>query len=382
MSLPDTQPDSERKPRQVWAEVNPFPSIFQIAPANRDHEVAIRCAITVLVPLLVLFATDRMDLVVFASFGAFPSIYGRNLEHGPRMKMQLRAGALMFCTLMASTIMARLIDGVPGAAWIAVICTAVMAGITALVAQYWQLRPGGSLFNVFAFGAVTAVPHHPVLWQAALTTLIAIVWALLIGVSSRVLSKQYRRPFQWPQESVFAGSPHRQFRSDASLHVLAAGAAGCVALLLSDPWNIQHTYWAQLAAVVPLAGHTTKHAVNRGIHRIVGTFLGLFGTALILWLHPPVLVLILIVAVMQGLTELFILRSYVLGQLFVTPLALLSVVLATVGSGGAVESGELVYDRFIQTVIGAFVGIVVVLIPWALRHAREKYGGRRIPALR
>lgn len=371
MTSPSTGQDPERKPESAWTEVNPFTSVLRIDPANRDHEVAIRCTITVLVPLLVLLLTDRLDLVVFVSFAAFPGIYGRNLEHGPRLRMQLRAGVLMFATLMSATIMARLLDGVPGEVWIAVLCTSVMAGLSALVAQYWQLRPGGAIFNVFAFGAVVAVPKQPVLWEAALATLVVIAWAVLMGMSSRLLGRRFRQPIVWPREATFAGRPHATFLTDAGLNFVAAGAAGGVSLSLSGPWNIDHTYWAQLAAVVPLAGHTTKHAVNRGFHRIIGTFLGLFGTAPILWLATPVWVLILVIALLQGLTELFVLRSYGLGQVFVTPLALVSIALATVGSGGSVRADGLVYDRLIETVIGSLLGVVVVLVPWAVRRARR-----------
>lgn len=64
------------------ADVNPIPSLFTIAPGNRDHEVGVRCAVSVFVPLVLLLVLDRVDLAVFASFGAFTAIYGRNQPHG------------------------------------------------------------------------------------------------------------------------------------------------------------------------------------------------------------------------------------------------------------------------------------------------------------
>ena len=53
-----------------------FAELFTMAPGNKDHQVAIRCAIGVFVPLITLVLLDRLNLAVFASFGAFTGIYG------------------------------------------------------------------------------------------------------------------------------------------------------------------------------------------------------------------------------------------------------------------------------------------------------------------
>ena len=58
---------------------------------------------------------------------------------------------------------------------------------------------------------------------------------------------------------------------------------------------------------------------------------------------------------------MFIIRQYLLAQVFVTPLALISTLLVVPASPSA-----LLRDRIIETVIGAAVGIAVVLAPAAL----------------
>ena len=55
---------------------------FRVGPARQDHIVGLRCAVSVGLPLLVLLAMDRFDLMVFAAFGAFTGIYGRGEAHG------------------------------------------------------------------------------------------------------------------------------------------------------------------------------------------------------------------------------------------------------------------------------------------------------------
>ena len=55
--------------------------MFTLAPANKDHHLAIRCAVGVFVPLITLVLLGRLDLAIFASFGAFTGIYGRGELH-------------------------------------------------------------------------------------------------------------------------------------------------------------------------------------------------------------------------------------------------------------------------------------------------------------
>jgi uncharacterized membrane protein YccC len=62
---------------------------------------------------------------------------------------------------------------------------------------------------------------------------------------------------------------------------------------------------------------------------------------------------------------MFIARQNVLAQIFVTPLALISTLLVVPSSPGI-----LLRDRILETVIGAAVGIAVVLAPAALRRLR------------
>ncbi|MGO1543068.1 MAG: hypothetical protein ACTHXA_01880 [Gulosibacter sp.] len=130
-----------------FAEINPFPQLFTIAPANRDHEVGIRCGISVFVPLLALLLIDRIDLAIFASFGAFTAIYGRNLDHGSRLKMQLRAGLLMTVVLLLATVAGHYGVSERENPWALVACTTLVAGIVSVIAAFWRLRPRDRSFK-------------------------------------------------------------------------------------------------------------------------------------------------------------------------------------------------------------------------------------------
>jgi hypothetical protein len=72
---------------------------------------------------------------------------------------------------------------------------------------------------------------------------------------------------------------------------------------------------------------------------------------------------------------MFIARQYVLAQVFVRPLALSSTLLAAPAAPEV-----LLRDRIVETVIGAAVGIAVVVTPAVWRRLRAGIRAQRLAA--
>jgi hypothetical protein len=348
--------------------------MFTMAPSNKDHHVALRCAVGVFVPLITLVLLNRLDLAVFASFGAFTGIYGRNEPHAKRFVIQLRAGLLMLLVMFLAALTARTGEAfaltASGTTWLQVLATTVVAGGCSLIVAWWRLRPAGSLFHIFAFAAIASIPNQPPLWQGMLVAVLTVALSLLIGISSRV-ARSHRTPWVRPKPPRLTPCEKRAARLEAVGYLVAAGLAGTLATLAGEWRGFGHNYWAMVAAVVPLVGHTTRHRVRRGLQRIVGTAVGLVLLAGILWLQPAPWQTVLVIAACQFGAEMFIARQYVLAQIFVTPLALISTLLMAPSSPGI-----LLRDRILETVIGAAVGIAVVLAPTVWRRLRARQPAR------
>ncbi|WP_307037994.1 FUSC family protein [Arthrobacter sp. B3I4] len=344
--------------------------MFTMAPANKDHHPAIRCAVGVFVPLISLVLLGRLDLAIFASFGAFTGIYGRNEPHGRRFVLQLQAGTLMLGIILLGTLTAR--AGTAWAlapsdrTWLQVLATTLVAGGCSLIVAWWRLRPAGSLFHIFAFAAIASIPNQPSLWQGMLVAVLTVAFSLLVGLSARVAPSR-RRPWSWPRRVRLTDAERRVAWLEAGGYLVAAGLAGTLATVAGELLGFGHNYWAMVAAVVPLVGHTTRHRISRGVQRIIGTGLGLVLLAAILLLEPAPWLTVLIIAVCQFGAEMFIARQYVLAQVFVTPLALISTLLVA-----PVPAGTLLRDRFLETLIGAAVGVAVVLAPAVWRRLRSR----------
>lgn len=321
-------------------------------------------------PLVILLILDRLDLAIFASFGAFTGIYGRGQLHRARLFVQIRAGSLMLAVMLLATLFARagqaleLSDAV--STWVQVAATTAVAGACSLVTAWWRLRPSGSLFHIFAFAAIASIPHQPPLWQCMLVAVLTTAFCLLIGISSRLLRSR-RTSWTGPRPSRLNPEEKREALLEALGYLVAAGVAGTLATLAGLSLGFGHNYWAMVAAVVPLVGRSTRHRISRGIQRIMGTVLGLILLAGILLLHPTPWQTVLVIAACQFGAELFIARQYILAQIFVTPLALISTLLA------APAAPELLLrDRIVETVIGATIGIAVVVAPAAWRKLRAR----------
>jgi hypothetical protein len=342
--------------------------MFSIAPGNKDHHPALRCAVGVFVPLTTLVLLGRLDLAIFASFGAFTGIYGRGEPHGTRFALQLRAGLLMllviFLASLAATIGSAWDLDETATTWFLVLATTLVAGGCSVAVSWWRLRPAGSLFHIFAFAAIASIPNQPPLWQGILVAALTTAFCLLIGFSSRVLAS-HRTPWARPRPLRRTRDERRAAWLEGAGYLVAAGLAGSLATWAGQRLGFGHNYWAMVAAVVPLVGHSTRHRVRRGVQRIIGTVLGLVVLAGILLLGLEPWQTVLVMALCQFGAEMFIIRQYLLAQLFVTPLALISTLLVVPASPAI-----LLRDRIIETVIGAAVGIAVVLAPTLRRRAR------------
>jgi hypothetical protein len=343
--------------------------MFSIGPGNKDHHPALRCAVGVFVPLLTLVLLGRLDLAIFASFGAFTGIYGRGEAHGSRFVLQLRAGLLMLAVILLAALAARTVAALgldsAEAAWVLVSATTLVAGACSLIISWWRIRPAGSLFHIFAFAAIASIPNQPPLWQAMLVAVLTAVFCLLVGFSSRILPS-HRTPWVRPLPLRRTPDERRAAWLEGTGYLVAAGLAGTFATWAGQSLGFGHNYWAMVAAVVPLVGHTTRHRVRRGLQRIIGTVLGLVLMAGILLLNLEPWQTVLVMALCQFGAEMFIIRQYLLAQVFVTPLALVSTLLVVPSSPGI-----LLRDRIIETVIGAVVGIAVVLAPTLWRRLRH-----------
>jgi hypothetical protein len=354
----DTSSDTTKNPEGVPDDGTRFrlSRLFTLGPFGNDHFVGYRVGAGVLLPLLTLILLGRLDLTVYAVFGSFVGIYSRAPLHTDRLTSQVKAAALTWVIILGAWFTGEyLVHGAeePSARWWLVGVTAVVASASSVLTAYLRLRPAGSLFQVFAFAAVASVPHQAPLGDAMFTATATMFLGLVLGQIGRV-APRFRTERTLTPVKPFSARMRKAIWQEGLANLAAAGLAGVAAALVADPLNMGHIYWAMVAGVVPLAGHTTAKRMVRAVHRVLGTAVGLGLMALIILVQPEPWLAVILLGCTQFAVECFVIRNYFWGMVFVTPLALIGTSL------GSEWSFHVLYDRAVETAIGLAVGMVVV----------------------
>lgn len=336
---------------RVWT------GVLRVEPHRGDHRVALRAAISVAVPLLVLWMLGRLDLSIYASFGAFAALYGRHDVFRDRIRMQASAGGVILASMLVGTALS--VVSAPAA--ISIIVVAVIASAVTLLAYTMRWHPPGPLFPVFAVGACATIPataasFGDVLLVGGPSVIFGLAITALIGIFTRSTDDVAPRSLQ-P-----VGPIAWEMAVSVGIAIVGAGVAG---LLIMD----SHWYWAAVGAVAAVSGPQLNARVIRGIQRLIGTLLGVLVAAGILAIDLPPLAVIALVVLLQAAAELFVGRNYGIAMVFITPLALLMVHLAA-----PTPVDMLLQDRAIETVIGVAIGTLVAVASAALRRRQVTKG--------
>ncbi|GAA0471573.1 FUSC family protein [Streptomyces olivaceiscleroticus] len=119
----------------------------------------------------------------------------------------------------------------------------------------------------------------------------------------------------------------------------------------------EHPYWAVVTAASVFQANTTL-SWQRAVQRSLGNLLGLLlFTALLPLIHTGHLAMVLLVILFQIGAEAWIPRNYWLGSVCVTPMALL-----LTSFGNALPANVLVRDRWVDTVVGAIIGLICCVL--------------------
>lgn len=332
--------------------------LLTIAPARVDHIPAFRIAVGLAIPMAVLLVTGRIEFAMYVGFGAFTGIYSRYEPTRARFRRQLLAGSMLTVCVTIGAAVAQLAPRMPEAlsSWLVILVGAMVAGGSAVFVTSHGLKPGGAIFPVFATAAVASAPSVAPFWIAGLIAASVVALCVLLGLLGHWAGERH--------PDVVLGRDHEdvtraELGAEFARYFVAALVAGGIGLAAGLPFP----YWAQVAAVAPLASPGHGARIEKGVHRLVGTVLGVVVTAFLLSFPVEPWQLVVWAVLLQFLAEMFILRNYSIALLFITPLALLMVQL-----GHPQPAGPMLQARVLETAIGVVVGLALVLG----RYARER----------
>ncbi len=310
--------------------------------------IGLQASLASAVTLVSWLASPWPDLAGVGALGALAVLFGRFAPNGERGRVVLTCVFWLIFAVVTMSVAARL--GAPAPLKLALLAFA--CGFFFFVANTGQFGPPGPLIFVFAAGALTGeVGTWQIVLERAAATAVSglLAWAICVATD------------RWRQAvSPDAPSPLEPVRPFSHRLIAAAritfGAA--VALFAVHLYGADHPGWAALGTLAVMQGTHLHISMNRALQRMAGTVVGAGLVWLVLAEQPSAWSVIALVAGLQFVTEIVIGANYALGQIFVTPLALLMSYLASNGAAGVAMAGERVLD----TIAGACIGIVLSVV--------------------
>lgn len=330
-------------------------------PSLRNATLAgLQAAVTAAIALPLVHLSPWPHLIGFASLGALVALFGRFAPSRRRLRILVLCG---LCQVLAVGVMSA-------AAWLGapmglqMLILALACGVFLFVCVTGRFGAPGPLIFVFAAGASMSagLQFEQVVERMAATAIVAAL-AWVVCAASEAFHQHPTDDHRFPQE------PHHRLRSRLMAAARSAVGAG-MAIFLSTAFGANHPAWAAMGALAVMQGSHLHITMNRALQRMAGTVVGALLAWVLLMQEPSVWIVIAVLVVFQLLTEMVIGINYAVGQVLVTPMALL---MTHLGAGQTVGP-ELAPERVLDTMLGAAVGIIMSVLLSTLddrRHLAE-----------
>ena len=318
----------------VWRE------LIRVNASDRPWEMPLAAALSSGLPLLVGAYFGRMDYGLMSSLGGmvFLSLPNSSLQH--RMMMLLAASFGMVACYAVGALTQF---------WPTVMIAALtfIAMVVNMVCRCYRLGPPGSLFYIMATaiaaytpGRVEDIPTR--VGMVALGSLVACLVAF-------AYSLHMTRVAPPPPETALPKPTFDFVVYDSVIIGLFVG----ISLLVAELLQLPRPYWVPVSCLAIIQGASLMAAWNRQLHRILGTAVGLCVAWALLSLPLNVWTLSLVMMALSFGIETLVVRHYASAVVLITPLTIFLAEAPHLGQG---YPAAVIEARFLDTVIGAFIG--------------------------
>lgn len=293
---------------------------------------------------------DNLKFGGLSSLGALSILYFTHQSLEKRMvHIAMCAFGIIFAFAFGNTMSFSHVSGV--------LALSFIAFISHLITSYFRIPPPGNFFFIMVASLAINIPFDvdKIPTNVGLVTMGAILSVLFAFLYSVFVSKNV---VEIPIRRVLKKKRYTKL-VESIIIGLSCGLGLSIGILL----KMENPYWICIAVIAVLQGKNLTHTSHRNFQRIIGTFLGLGLTwVIVMLLEPNSIGIVIVLTVLQIIIESLIVRNYMLAAIFITPL---TIILAEASSGVVADPATLMKSRLIDTVIGSLVGW---LAGWFLHH--------------
>ncbi|MPZ30416.1 MAG: hypothetical protein GEV13_05365 [Rhodospirillales bacterium] len=320
---------------------------------RQDVEAAIRTSLAVGVPLLALEAVGRLDLAIYASFGALASLYGNGEPWRLRLQTQIVAGIGLLATIAAGVAS----SAAQGPTWLLGVLLAAIVLATGTLGATMRWIPRGDFFFVLVLMVLAAIPAN---WDRLPLALVVGAGSVALSVLLAALTGRDTRDARLGSVRLRRRLTEGYAALDGPQHIVLIVAAmlGTVASwLLALALGVGHPFWAPLAVAAVIPALASPDVWRRTLHLVLGTLAGVAFSAILFSFDPGHLALIAIIVACQAAAELVVARNFGVALLFLSPLA---IGMSNISRG--LPWQPLLVDRLTEAAIGAAVAFGAIFL--------------------
>lgn len=333
--------------RSAWAFIkdwllSTWRELVRVNASDRSWEMPLAAALSSGLPLMVGAYFGRMDYGLMSSLGGmvFLSLPNSSLQH--RMMMLLAASFGM----VACFAVGALTQFWPS---VMIVALTLIAIVVSMVCRCYRLGPPGSLFFIMATAIAAYTPGRieDVPMRVGMVALGCLVACLIAFVYSLRMTRVTP-----PPPAIDLPPPTFDFVVYDSIII---GLFVGISLLAAELLQLQRPYWVPVSCLAIIQGASLRAAWSRQLHRILGTTVGLCIAWALLSLPLNVWTLSLVMMALSFGIETLVVRHYASAVVLITPLTIFLAEAPHLGQG---YPSAVIEARFLDTVLGAFIGVL------------------------
>jgi len=332
--------------------MNGLRQLVALNKPNRPWHVALIATIGMAIPALVGVYVDQMAQAILACVGTMVILYI------PRTAIPHRMVTLAVCSfgLLACFSLGL---GMSFNMYASAFILTFTAALTSFICRYYSIPAPGNFFFIFLAALGCTMPFDVALipMRIGLVAMGCMLACLLAFFYSISVSLPAPHPI----------SPVEKNTLILILESLAIGLFVGGSYLLAELIGLHKPYWVPISCAAIMQGANLQMVLQRKIHRIVGTFVGMgvawciFSQSLHGWSFA------LAVIVLFFVVEVLVVHHYGLAVVFITPLTML----LAEGSASRVLHESLVITRMGDIALGSVIGFIG---GWVIHHPKIMAG--------
>ena len=336
-----------------------FKQILTFNRSNYSWDLPIIAGLSIVGPLLLGFMIGDIEAGKLASIGALVILYIQSDKLVNRMMILMVCGFMFIFSYTIGTIFSF-------SSWLKPLMLGLYTfGIHFSIKKMELTKPPGNFFFIMVTSIAIAVPHNA---DQVATSIghfsIGVMLACMVALIYSVF--RLKGIADKPNVVVVNKKTHGNI-----LESIIFGFMTGISLMIADLLKMTNPYWVPISCMAIMQGVSTKHIWARAIQRIIGTFIGLGLTWLILHLPITPLGICISILILQIVVEFWIPRNYGIAVIFVS---MMTIFMAESNQSLIFDTNHLIATRFLDILLGCTLGIIG---GWLLYHERIRFFARK-----